>query len=235
VAKDPSSAVVRGATVEVYSVETGVMQRRVTTNADGLYTAGLLRPGSYRVEVTDQALGSTSQLSQYGSTNWNVTTCQSRSLLQHVMPEPQPSSCGSISQGMPLQRTKRNSAEASSVWQARCATLGPTWCGRQHRLNQIPQGIGKQRAAHRLSILALGQQRVWDLWIENGVLLGVLIVAVNLPLFAGTISGQIQTGAGGRDRERHPHLPLHPARGFGWYRAPDSDFPLLLYLERRHI
>ena len=55
--KDPSSAVVRGATVEVYNVETGVMERRVTTNADGLYTAGLLRPGSYRVEVTDQSFG----------------------------------------------------------------------------------------------------------------------------------------------------------------------------------
>ena len=55
--KDPSGAVVRGATVEVFNVETGVMERRVTTNADGLYTAGLLRPGSYRVEVTDQGFG----------------------------------------------------------------------------------------------------------------------------------------------------------------------------------
>ena len=55
--KDPSGAVVRGATVEVFNLETGVMERRVTTNADGLYTAGLLRPGPYRVEVTDQGFG----------------------------------------------------------------------------------------------------------------------------------------------------------------------------------
>jgi hypothetical protein len=57
VVKDPSGAIVRGATIEVYNGETGVMERRVTTNADGLYTAGLLRPGPYRVEVTDPGFG----------------------------------------------------------------------------------------------------------------------------------------------------------------------------------
>jgi hypothetical protein len=54
VVKDPSGAVVRGATVEVYNVETGVRERLVTTNEDGSYNAELLRPGPYRVEVTDQ-------------------------------------------------------------------------------------------------------------------------------------------------------------------------------------
>jgi hypothetical protein len=34
-------------------------------------------------------------------------SCQSRNRRQQVMPEPQPSSCGSISQGMPLRSTKR--------------------------------------------------------------------------------------------------------------------------------
>ena len=34
-------------------------------------------------------------------------SCQSRSRRQQVMPQPQPSSCGSISQGIPLRRTKR--------------------------------------------------------------------------------------------------------------------------------
>jgi hypothetical protein len=34
-------------------------------------------------------------------------SCQSRNRRQQVMPEPQPSSCGSISQGIPLRRTNR--------------------------------------------------------------------------------------------------------------------------------
>jgi carboxypeptidase family protein len=54
VVRDSSGAVVLGATVEVYNLETGVMDRRLITNADGSYTAGSLRPGSYRLEVSDQ-------------------------------------------------------------------------------------------------------------------------------------------------------------------------------------
>jgi hypothetical protein len=54
VVKDPSGALVRGASVEVYNGETGVMERRATTDADGLYAARLLRPGPYRLEVTAQ-------------------------------------------------------------------------------------------------------------------------------------------------------------------------------------
>ena len=44
-------------------------------------------------------------------------SCQSRSLRQHVIPEPQPISCGSISHGMPLLSTKMMpvSAALSSV------------------------------------------------------------------------------------------------------------------------
>ena len=57
VVKDPSGAVIRGATIEVYSTETGVLERRLTTNADGLYTAKLLRPGAYRLEVTEKGFG----------------------------------------------------------------------------------------------------------------------------------------------------------------------------------
>jgi hypothetical protein len=34
-------------------------------------------------------------------------SCQSRNRRQQVMPEPQPSSCGNISHGMPLRSTKR--------------------------------------------------------------------------------------------------------------------------------
>jgi hypothetical protein len=39
--------------------------------------------------------------------------CQSRRRRQQVMPLPQPSSLGSISQGMPLRRTKRMPAKAA--------------------------------------------------------------------------------------------------------------------------
>ena len=49
--------------------------------------------------------------SQSSRTKWirsqTPSCCQSRSLRQHVMPEPHPNSCGSISQGIPLRRTNR--------------------------------------------------------------------------------------------------------------------------------
>jgi hypothetical protein len=45
--------------------------------------------------------------------------CQSRSRRQHVIPEPQPISCGSISQGMPLFRTNKMPVSA-----ARCGSGG---------------------------------------------------------------------------------------------------------------
>jgi hypothetical protein len=49
--------------------------------------------------------------SQSRSTKWIncqiPASCQSRKRRQQVMPEPHPSSCGSISQGMPLRNTNR--------------------------------------------------------------------------------------------------------------------------------
>src|SRR5271167_2615129 len=53
VVKDQSGAMVGGALVEIYNLETGVLERRVTTGAEGLYTVVSLRPGSYQVEVTE--------------------------------------------------------------------------------------------------------------------------------------------------------------------------------------
>jgi hypothetical protein len=50
---------------------------------------------------------------------------------------------------------KENPCEASTILQTRSASLGSARRGRQQRLNEIPQGIGKQRSAHGLSILAL--------------------------------------------------------------------------------
>lgn len=57
--------------------------------------------------------------------------CQSRRRRQQVMPEPHPSSCGSRSQGMPVQSTKR-----MPVRQARSGMRG-----------RPPFGLGGQRAA----------------------------------------------------------------------------------------
>jgi hypothetical protein len=52
VVTDPQGAVVPGATVDVISEATGKSERRVTTGDDGSYTAPLLAPGNYRLEVT---------------------------------------------------------------------------------------------------------------------------------------------------------------------------------------
>ncbi len=54
VVKDASGAVIAGAAVTVSSLETGVTERRVSTNTEGSYTAASLRPGSYRLEIIDK-------------------------------------------------------------------------------------------------------------------------------------------------------------------------------------
>jgi hypothetical protein len=72
-------------------------------------------PKSARIELPsttarDQSI-SPQRDSQSSNEKWIScqlpASCQSRSLRQHVMPEPQPSSCGSISHGIPLRRTNR--------------------------------------------------------------------------------------------------------------------------------
>jgi hypothetical protein len=58
----------------------------------------------------DQSIWS-EQASQSRSAKWirshTPACCQSRTRRQYVIPDPHPSSCGSIRQGMPLRRTKR--------------------------------------------------------------------------------------------------------------------------------
>jgi hypothetical protein len=53
VVKDPSGAVISGATVEVYNLETGTVERRTTTDTSGYYHVTSLRPGSYRLEISN--------------------------------------------------------------------------------------------------------------------------------------------------------------------------------------
>src|SRR5947209_12033295 len=49
---DPQGAVVPGATVDIVNEKTGKPERSTTTGADGGYSATLLPPGTYKVEVT---------------------------------------------------------------------------------------------------------------------------------------------------------------------------------------
>jgi len=56
---------------------------------------------------------------------------QSRRRRQHVIPDPHPSSCGSICQGMPLRRTK-----TMPVRHARSETRGRPPCGRRGRIGK---------------------------------------------------------------------------------------------------
>jgi Carboxypeptidase regulatory-like domain len=52
VVNDQSGGLVKGATVDIISENTGSTVRTMTTEDDGRYTASLLPPGSYRVEVS---------------------------------------------------------------------------------------------------------------------------------------------------------------------------------------
>jgi hypothetical protein len=52
IVKDTSGAVISGATVAVYSEQTGKLERSIVTDASGGYNVGLLRPGRYRAEVS---------------------------------------------------------------------------------------------------------------------------------------------------------------------------------------
>jgi hypothetical protein len=126
----------------------------------------LLPPKTARMELPSMTARDQSicpqRASQSSKTKWiscqMPACCQSRSRRQQLIPEPQPISCGSISQGIPLRSTKRIPVRQARSGKRGSATLQPPGrYGRQHRLNQIPQSIGKQRSAHGLSILALAR------------------------------------------------------------------------------
>src|SRR5882724_12725783 len=52
VVTDQSGALVRGATVEIISESAGKSVRSITTEDDGRFTANLLSPGAYKLEIT---------------------------------------------------------------------------------------------------------------------------------------------------------------------------------------
>jgi hypothetical protein len=82
----------------------------------------------------DQSIWS-SRASQSKSAKWirshTPVCCQSRRRRQHVIPDPHPSSCGSICQGIPLRRTK-----TMPVRHARSETRGRPPCGRRGRIGK---------------------------------------------------------------------------------------------------
>ena len=57
--KDPTGAGIGGATVEVANQQTGVIERTLTTNAEGSFTATLLPIGVYRLTVTASGFAKT--------------------------------------------------------------------------------------------------------------------------------------------------------------------------------
>src|SRR6267143_6524937 len=82
----------------------------------------------------DQSIWSL-RASQSSSAKWirshTPASCQSRRRRQHVIPDPHPSSCGSICQGIPLRRTK-----TMPVRHARSETRGRPPCGRRGRIGK---------------------------------------------------------------------------------------------------
>src|SRR4051812_38498622 len=86
-----------------------------------------------------------SRESQSNNTKWIKSQipscCQSRNRRQQLIPEPQPSPCGSIRQGIPLRSTKNDAREASPVCQTRSPTLRLGRRNWQKRFDQIPQRI----------------------------------------------------------------------------------------------
>ena len=72
--------------------------------------------------------------------------CQSRSRRQHVIPEPQPNSCGNICHGMPLRRTKRiplrhaRSGTRGVPRFARCTGIGRNGSTRSHNASGSSDG-----------------------------------------------------------------------------------------------
>ena len=83
----------------------------------------LLPPKTARMELPSMTARDQSicphRASQSSKTKWiscqMPASCQSRSLRQQVIPEPQFISCGSIRQGIPASQYEQNTLETSSV------------------------------------------------------------------------------------------------------------------------
>jgi hypothetical protein len=103
----------------------------------------------------DQSMRS-SRPSQSRSAKWirsqTPARCQSRRRRQHVIPDPHPSSCGSICQGMPLRRTK-----TMPVRHARSETRGRPPRGRRGRIGK--KGSTRSHNGSESNAAAIGRSR----------------------------------------------------------------------------
>ncbi len=129
----------------------------------GWIRSRLQPPKTARIELPsttarDQSI-SPQRASQSSKEKWiscqTPASCQSRNRRQQVMPEPQPSSCGSISQGIPLRRTNRIPVRQARSGKRGLPPLGLCAEGGSSGSIRFRKSIGKQRSAHGLSILAL--------------------------------------------------------------------------------
>src|ERR1700733_1747619 len=75
-------------------------------------------------------------------------SCQSRSRRQQLIPEPQPISCGSISQGIPLLQNEDNARETCPVRQPRPSALGLRLRNWDKRFDQFPQPVRQEFDRH---------------------------------------------------------------------------------------
>ncbi len=81
--------------------------------------------------------------------------CQSRGRCRQVMPEPQPISWGSISQGMPVEH-KQDPGESGKVVNARLSALRLLGLRRQQGLDGSPQSVCREWFGHVLSVSRCG-------------------------------------------------------------------------------
>ncbi len=80
--------------------------RRIRPGLSAPFLAGMLALSRLALDQSILSASPSRSSSTRCSLSHTAASCQSRSLLQQVMPLPQPISAGSISQGMPLLRTK---------------------------------------------------------------------------------------------------------------------------------
>ena len=87
IVRDPSGAVVSGATVDVVNTDRNAVIRSLTTDANGAYVAPLLPLGHYKLAVT------ASGFKQYNATDiaLNVNDRRASTSLSLLAPTPRPS------------------------------------------------------------------------------------------------------------------------------------------------
>jgi hypothetical protein len=69
------------------------------------------------------------------------------------MPEPHPSSCGSISPGNTATQHEYDAYQTGSVWQPGSAAPGVRFGGRNKRFQKFPQSLRQQFGSHCIPLV----------------------------------------------------------------------------------